>query len=153
RAVVDSNISEYSNTVSMTTDAVPVQSVSSIIEAEYFTQNDGTTPVPSETASGGYYLGSIEKDDSVAYQVNIPSSGTYTVTFRVANNSGSSKNILFKQGGNVSLAVIPSEMDWSWDEESILVNFVSSGEQTIWLEFEGGSGSGEIMRLDWLEIE
>ena len=154
RAVVDGNISEYSNTVSMTTDAVPVQSVSSIIEAEYFTQNDGTTPVADATASGEYYLGSIEKDDSVAYQVDIPSSGTYTVTFRVANSSGGSKIILFKQGGNVSLVDVPlNGADWGWDVESVLVNFTSSGEQTIWLEFEGGSGSGEIMRLDWLEIE
>ncbi|WKN45585.1 fibronectin type III domain-containing protein [Tunicatimonas pelagia] len=153
RAIIDSNLSEYSNTVVVTTDDIPIFEIPGTIEAEDFFQNLGTARVESANASRGYYLGNITKDDSVVYRINVPSAGPYTLDFRASNNSGSDTNITVRHENNPnpSLVSIPNGSDWNeWEDSSTTLN-LSAGTQVIWLKFSGGSS--ELMRIDQIEIE
>lgn len=150
RAVVDGNVSEYSNVVIVTTDDISVQNIPGIVEAEDFSFNDGTVQVQDNNASQGYYLGSIQQGDSVSYQINVPSSGPYTIEFRVANNSGSTTNIIVEYENKQALAFIPDDTDWDWMSVTTNVNFDTGGTKTIWLKFSGGVS--ELMRIDWMDI-
>ncbi|MGB3586516.1 MAG: carbohydrate-binding protein, partial [Tunicatimonas sp.] len=129
--------------------------VPGFIEAENFTQNLGTTSVGSSTASGGYYLGSIQKDDSVVYRINVPSAGSYNLIFRVANNSGNPTTITIRHENNINpvLLFVPVGSDWNdWiDPKPSTTLNLDAGPQNIWLKFSGGSS--ELMRIDWIEIE
>ncbi len=155
RAVIGDNISEYSNVISVVTKEIPLLGVPGFVEGENFTQNLGTAQVESSVASGGYYLGSIQKDDSVVYRINVPSAGSYDLKFRVANNSGSLTTITVRHENNNNplLVFVPDGSDWDdWinPKPSTTLN-LSAGPQNIWLKFSGGND--ELMRIDWIEIE
>jgi len=155
RSVVEGNPSAYSNVVLITTDDVPVQTASGTIEVENYSQNDGVERVYSATASGDYYLGSIHQDNSVTYEVDVPSTGDYSIEFRVSNNNADSKLIAIMVDGSFKRSVsVPSTGGWeNWQTVSVIIPDLISGNNNIQLLFTGGIGDEELLRIDWINIQ
>ncbi|MGD1889432.1 MAG: fibronectin type III domain-containing protein [Cyclobacteriaceae bacterium] len=155
RAVVEGSPSAYSNAISVTTDNVPVQEASGTLEVESYSQSDGVERVYSPTASGDYYLGSINEGNTVNYEVNVSSSGDYEFQFRVSNNNADNKFIVIKDGGAfIRMVTVPPTGGWdNWQTVSVTLTSLSSGYHDIQLEFTGGTGDEELLRIDWINIQ
>ena len=155
RSVVEGSPSAYSNTVSVTTDAVPVQTALGTLEVENYSRSNGVERVYSETASGNYYLGAIHQNNTVNYEVNVPSTDNYKIEFRVSNNNAYNKSIVIKDGGaSIRMVAVPPTGGWNnWQTVSVILTSFSSGYHDIQLEFTGGVGNEELLRLDWINIQ
>jgi phosphodiesterase/alkaline phosphatase D-like protein len=155
RSVVEGNPSSYSNVVLVTTDDIPVQTASGTIEVENYSQSDGVERVYSATASGDYYLGSIHQGNSVTYEVDVPSTGNYSMEFRVSNNNVDSKQIAIIEDGSFKRSVsVPPTGGWeNWQTVSVIVPSLTSGNSNIQLIFNGGIGDEELLRIDWINIQ
>ncbi len=134
------------------------------IEAESYATMSG---VQSETCSeGGSNLGWIDSGDWMVWGVNIPSSGTYTVEYRVASANGGGTLRLEQAGGSPvfgSLA-IPSTGGWqSWTtishnvtltagQQQIAVNAVAGGWNINWLRIKQVTGARMTPNDEFLNI-
>lgn len=114
------------------------------IEAEsYYNMSDVQTQTCSE---GGLNVGWIDDNDWMAFSVNVPSSGNYTVSYRVASpNSGGSLQ-LESYGGGTSYGTvnIPNTGGWqNWTTVSHSV-YLNAGTQN--LAIKAGTGG---WNLNW----
>ena len=130
------------------------------IEAEDYVFQYGTSPEYDKDGSGSTTLGWIGTGDYMEYNVNVPSSGTYAVNFRVASKSAGT-NLDIYQGNSVvgSISTTQANGWYSWYEVSTNVQ-LSSGDQTIkivstkggwnfnWMEFTNGGDSG-VSGVEW----
>ncbi|MGL1886949.1 MAG: cellulase family glycosylhydrolase [Reichenbachiella sp.] len=117
------------------------------IEAESYCEADG---VETETSSeGGENVGFIDTGDWMAYRINVPAAGVYTVSYRVASLTGSGGLNLESKGGAAVYGSIgmPNTGDWqNWQTISHDVT-LPAGEQSIAI-----SATGDGWNLNWLEI-
>lgn len=141
-----------------TTSSSPSTSVRSLvgtIEAEDFDQgangtayrdttagNNGgqyrSTDVDIETCSeGGYNVGWIAAGEWLNYTVTVPSSGTYTLAFRVASPSGGGQlRALFNGADKTGAVAIPATGGWqAWTTVNKTVT-LSAGTQVMRLVFD-----------------
>jgi beta-glucanase (GH16 family) len=117
------------------------------IEAENYAVMQGmATEACSE---GGLNLGWIDANDWVVWDVNLPTSGTYTVEYRVASLNGGGVLQLEKAGGNPvygSLGV-PATGGWqNWTTVSHQVTLPAGQQQIAVKALAGG------WNLNWLKI-
>lgn len=112
------------------------------VEAENYTAMSG---IQTESCSeGGLNVGWIESGDWMDYSVNPTSSGSYTISLRVAS-TGSSGVCQIKKGSTVLATVnIPNTGGWqNWTTVTTTVN-LTAGTQTIRLQ---ATGSG--WNINW----
>jgi beta-glucanase (GH16 family) len=117
------------------------------IEAENYAAMQG---MATESCSeGGLNLGWIDANDWVVWDVNLPTSGTYTVEYRVASLNGGGVLQLEKAGGSPvygSLSV-PSTGGWqNWTTVSHQVTLPAGQQQIAVKALAGG------WNLNWLRI-
>ena len=120
--------------------------ISNVIQAEAFCQQKGIQTENTSDSGGGQNVGYIDNGDYVRYRVNIPSTGTYTVQYRVASivNTG---RIQFKQNGTLSTTAIPNTGNWqAWTTITTEVN-LNSGNRTIELYAQSGRWNINWFRL------
>ena len=116
------------------------------VEAEAFSSMSGIQVEDSQDIDGGQNVGWIDSGDWLSYQVNIPSTGNYTVSYRIASPTSAS---LFLQQGNSSFPplTIPATGDWqNWQTISQDV-LLAAGEQTLTISAAAGGWN-----LNWFEI-
>jgi endoglucanase len=112
------------------------------VQAENYTAMSG---IQTETCSeGGLNVGYIESGDWMDYSVNPTSSGSYTISLRVAS-TGTTGICQIKKGSTVLATVnIPNTGGWqNWTTVSATVN-LTTGTQTIRLQ---ATGSG--WNINW----
>ena len=124
------------------------------IQAESYCDMFGVQVESTSDSGGGQNVGYIDLGDWMAYSVNVPSSGTYTVQYRVASLSGGGKIQIEKQGGGAVYGSInvPNTGGWqTWQTISHTVQ-LSAGQQNIaiaataggfninWVSISGGGG-------------
>ena len=123
-------------------NAAPIQ-----IEAENFAQMSG---VQTESCSeGGQNVGWIEAGDWMVWNVNIPSSGSYNVQYRVASQSGGGSIQFERAGGGLTYGTIgvPSTGGWqNWTTISHNVNLTAGQQQVAIYAPSGG------YNLNWIRI-
>ncbi|MDW5289163.1 carbohydrate-binding protein [Formosa sp. PL04] len=73
-----------------------------IVQAEDFTSKSGLGTETTTDEGGGLNVGKTNVGDYLLYQVNVPTSGVYVVSYRVASRS---------DGGSLSLLVEDTEVD------------------------------------------
>ena len=123
-------------------------SVPSKIEAEDFDSQSGIRTENTSDSGGGTNVGYIDSGDSLSYNINVPSSGEYTVDFRLASRTNGSEFDIYQ--GNSKIGSISSNRTggWqTWETVSTDVN-LSSGDQTLRLV---ATGSG--WNINWLEVK
>lgn len=127
-------------------DDCPVSTLPSI-QAEAFCESDGIQTEPC--VEGGENVGYIDAGDWMGYRVNVPSAGTYTVSYRVASLNGGGELSLEQQGGSpvFGTLAIPSTGGWqNWVTISHQVQ-LSAGDQKIAIAAISGGWN-----INWLEI-
>jgi hypothetical protein len=120
------------------------------IEAESY---DSMSGVGTEAcAEGGQNVGWIDAGDYMNYNVNVQTSGNYTVGFRVASTSAN-RQLQLKKGSTVLATVnMPNTGGWqAWTTVNTTVN-LTTGSQTLqvyavtngwnfnWMNFTSGGG-------------
>lgn len=126
--------------------APAILSVPGKIEAEDFSNMWG---VGGELSSEGTLdVGWINKDDWMEYKVNVASTGTYQVNYRVSVNSGATGGVNFLVDGvSQKITALPSTGGWqNWTTVSDTVN-LSAGVQTIRLK-----ATGKDWNFNWFEL-
>jgi len=119
------------------------------IEAETYSYK--TTNPQSEACSdtnNGLDMGWIGNSDFMNYNVTVPTTGTYTLSYRVASANSTGKVILGKGGTDLTPAIsVPSTGGWqNWTTISTTVN-LSAGAQTFTVYAQTGG-----FNLNWWSI-
>jgi len=122
--------------------------ISTTIQAEDFCAQNGVRLEPTSDTGGGQNVGYIDPNDYMRYRISVPSTGMYTVTYRVASLRSTGR-IQFKSNGNVlSTNDIPNTSAWqSWTSITTDLN-LSAGSQTIELFAVSGP-----FNINWFRID
>ena len=122
---------------------------SQTIQAEAYSNMSGVQLEPTTDTGGGQNVGWIDANDWLAYaNINIPTSGTYRVEYRVASISGSLLS-LDLNGGQIQLGqvAIPATGGWqNWTTVSHNVQ-LSAGTFSVGVYAQQGGWN-----LNWLRI-
>lgn len=103
------------------------------IQAESFCSMSGIQLEPTTDSGGGQNVGYIDLNDWMVYRVNVPSTGNYTFSYRVASLNGGGRIRLEREGGSTVYGTInvPSTGGWqNWQTISHTVQ-LPAGEQNI----------------------
>ena len=119
-----------------------------VIQAEAFAQMDGIQTEATTDSGGGQNVGYIDPGDWMTYAVNVPTTGSYTINYRVASVSGGSFKFEKAGGGETYGQInVPSTGGWqNWQTISHTVN-LSAGQQNVALASLSGAWN-----VNWFEI-
>lgn len=127
-----------------TSDCPPV----GVIQAESYIEMAGVQTENTTDAGGGQNVGYIDPADWMKYSVNLPSTGSYTINYRVASMTGGS--FQFEQAGSgaaFGTINVPATGDWqNWQTISHTVN-LTAGQQNVALASLSGAWN-----INWFEI-
>jgi hypothetical protein len=119
------------------------------IEAENYSAMSGITTETTTDVGGGLNVGYTDAGDYMDYLVTVPSTGTYTIDFRVASDVTTGKIELRNAAGtalaSVSQTVIGGWQGWS--TKTVTAN-LTAGTQTLKLYY---AGSG--LNINWFEVK
>jgi len=114
------------------------------IEAEKFSNSHSASLRRIDATSGNLYLNNFYFKDWATYQIDIPESKEYTITFRIACIDGTTLQILDAAGNLLKSQDMTSTGGLtSWGFKTLNVN-LPAGKQTIQLK-----SLGEGCNLDW----
>jgi hypothetical protein len=107
------------------------------IQAESFAAQFGTQTEACTDLGGGQDVGYVDPNDWLDYPVTIPSSGVYTISFRLACALGTG-SFQLKSGANVLASVtVPNTGGWqNWQTVNVTAN-LTAGAQTLRIAFTG----------------
>ncbi|PPK84558.1 putative secreted protein (Por secretion system target) [Neolewinella xylanilytica] len=122
-------------------------SISGRIQAEDYCAMQGIQTETTSDGGGGTNVGWIDAGDYLDYRLNVPSAGTYTVSYRVAS-TGSAGRVSFRANGNaLATTAIPNTGGWqNWETVTATVD-LSAGDQTVRLYAAGGGWN-----LNWFTL-
>jgi endoglucanase len=119
------------------------------IQAESYCQMSGVQLETTSDAGGGQNVGWIDTGDWMGYRINVPSSGTYTVSYRIASGGTGGSIRLERLGGSAVFGTItvPGTGGWqSWQTISHTVS-LSAGDQEIGIAAAAGG-----FNLNWISV-
>lgn len=121
-----------------------------LIQAENYFSNNGVQTEPTTDTGGGLNVGWIETNDWMAYNnITIPTSGTYTIEYRVASPSGGRLSADLNGGGIVlGELAIPATGGWqTWTTISHNVQ-INAGTYNFGLFAKAGGWN-----INWIRIK
>lgn len=124
--------------------------VPAVIQAEAYCNMSGVQTESTTDAGGGANVGWIDAGDWMSYSVNVPSSGRYRVSYRVAAQQDSGMLRLERAGGFpvYDSLELPVTGGWQqWTEVSHEVT-LAAGEQDLAIAVISGGWN-----LNWIRIE
>lgn len=128
----------------------PPGTINTIIQAEGYSSMSGVQTEPTSDAGGGSNVGWIDAGDWLAFNaISIPSSGNYTVEYRVASLNGGGNLTLDINGGATVLGsmAVPSTGGWqTWTTISHSV-YISSGVHNFGIYASTGGWN-----INWFRI-
>lgn len=120
------------------------------IQAENYAAMSGVQLEATTDGGGGQNVGWIDANDWMAYNsITFPTSGTYTVEYRVASQSGGGRLSLDLNGGAIVLGelAVPSTGGWqNWTTISHTVN-VNAGTYNLGVFAKAGGWN-----INWIRI-
>ncbi len=121
-----------SRSVTVSTEAV-VSILDGIVEAEDYVNQSGVFVQVTDDEGGGQNVGWIDTNDYMEYTLLVPESGNYTLTYRVASESGGGE-IKFYASSLLPLATtaIPATGGWQvWTDVTTESFYLSEGVYTF----------------------
>ncbi|PUA29050.1 MAG: endoglucanase [Cellvibrio sp. 79] len=122
------------------------------LQAEDFSQQQGTQTENTTDTGGGKNVGYIDAGDWLSYAgtpVNIPSSGSYVIEYRVASQNGGG-NLTFEEAGGTpayGTIALPSTGGWqTWTTIKHTIN-LSAGSHKFGIKVNAGGWN-----LNWIRI-
>jgi hypothetical protein len=144
--LVDNGINDYISSVKVRTKSA---AFSTTIQAEHYNTMSGVQTETTTDAGGGLNVGWIDTGDWMSYHsINFPTSGTYTVEYRVASVGGGRLS-LDLNGGAIVLGTltVPATGGWqTWQTISHTVN-VNAGTYNLGVYAQAGGWN-----FNWLRI-
>lgn len=129
-------------------DPTPAQSIT--LQAEDYSYMSGVELESTSDNGGGMNVGWLDAGDWLAYHnVDIPSTGQYQITYRVASMNGGGSLQLEQAGGGAIYGNVnvPSTGGWqNWVDVSHTVS-LNAGEQNIGLGITSGG-----FNINWIKI-
>lgn len=129
---------------------VSTSGFNTLIQAENYFANNGVQTEATTDTGGGQNVGWIDTNDWIAYNnVNIPTSGTYTIEYRVASPSGGRLSADLN-GGAILLGelTIPATGGWqNWTTISHTVN-INAGTYNFGVFAKTGGWN-----INWIRIK
>jgi len=120
------------------------------VEAENYTAMSGIQSQTTTDTGGGLNIGWIENGDWAEYTINIPAAGTYPVDFRVASGSSGGTINMVVGGSTIGSVAVANTGGWqTWKTVSTTAAFNTVGNQTLRLNFVGGTGS--LFNINWFK--
>ncbi len=128
------------------TDATST-SVPATIEAEDYCESDGIET--EDCDEGTDDVGYIDDGDWMAYKIDVPSDGTYTISYRVASESGGGTLQFESQGGETAYGTIEISSTGGWQEWTTVSHEVelSAGVQSVAIAAVSGGWN-----INWFNI-
>jgi endoglucanase len=120
------------------------------IEAENYANMSGIQTEATSDTGGGKNVGWIDAGDWMTYPVNIPTAGSYLVSYRVASLNGGGVISLEKAGGSPVYGTtnVSSTGGWqTWVTITQVVN-LAAGQQTLAISAPSGG-----YNLNWFKID
>ncbi|HTF96446.1 MAG TPA: carbohydrate-binding protein [Cellvibrio sp.] len=120
------------------------------IQAENYCQADGIQTESTSDAGGGQNVGYIDSSDWMTYSINLPATGTYKVSYRVAASAGGGQFKLEKAGGSPVYGSVNVPATGGWQNwQTISHNVVlPAGEQLLAISAITGG-----FNVNWLKVE
>ncbi len=145
-------INDFWVDISVDDDPTPpsVVTIPAKIQAEDWTSMSGVQTQPTSDEGGGLNVGWITQGDWMDYTINVPTSGTYTVDFRLASpNSG--RQLQLREGSTTLATVdIPNTGGWqNWQTVSTTVNLSAGDNKTLRVLASNGDG----WNFNWFEVK
>ena len=101
------------------------------IEAEMFQYHAGMQVETTTDTGGGFNVGHTDNNDWMSYPVNVPTSGAYTVQFRVASANTGGQFAFKKDAAELAVVTVPNTGGWqNWTTVSATVN-LTAGQQNL----------------------
>ncbi len=145
--LVDNGINDYVSSLKV---RARTASFTTTIQAENYTSMSGVQTETTTDAGGGQNVGWIDTGDWMAYaNVNFPTSGAYTVEYRVASGGAGGRLSLDLNGGATVLGTVnvPATGGWqTWTTVSHTVN-VNAGTYNLGVYAQAGGWN-----FNWLRI-
>lgn len=117
------------------------------IEAETYTAMNGVALEATADAGGGQNVGWIDAADWMDYSVNVPTAGTYTISYRVASSPGGGQLILRSGATNLATTNIAATGGWQVWTTLTTTATLSAGQQTLRLYAQTGG-----FNINWFEL-
>jgi hypothetical protein len=122
-------------------------SVPGLIQAEEYSAMDGIEVEDSADEGGGSNIGYIGTGDWVEYMIDVDSTGSYLIEYRVASSGGSSGFEVLVDGLLVDTQSISDTGGWqSWTTTSAVLD-LSAGNQVLRL-----NAIGDSWNLNWINL-
>ncbi|BFM19991.1 carbohydrate-binding protein [Gilvimarinus japonicus] len=118
------------------------------LQAENYTSQQGVELEPTSDSGGGQNVGWIDAGDWLQYDINVPTAGTYAISYRIASPAGG-QLILSQNAQDLTDALtLPATGGWqNWTTVNDEV-YLNSGVQSIALWAETGGWN-----INWLQLE
>ncbi|MEP2276727.1 MAG: carbohydrate-binding protein [Reichenbachiella sp.] len=119
------------------------------IEAEDYFEMYGLQTENTSDTGGGQNVGWIDGGDWAGYEVDIPTTGAYTVSYRVASQNGGGQIQLEQFGGGTVFGSVNVSSTGGWQNWTTISHTVNlqAGVQDLALAFPSGG-----LNLNWIEI-
>jgi hypothetical protein len=135
-------------TVNAATSTVTYTAVPATIQGEAYYKMSGVATETCGDTGGGLDVGQIDPSDWMSYNINVPTAGTYNISFRYASNvTGIAFSV--KNAAGAGLAAIKTSSTGGWQTYTTVSVPITlpAGNQTITI-----SSSGNNWNLNWLQI-
>lgn len=123
-----------------------------VVEAENYIDQSGVQVDATSDVGGGSHIGYINNGDYTVYDIDVATTAKYNVSARVASNTNGGTIVIKSNGSTVGELNVSNTGGWqSWTTVATQVD-LTAGEQTLRLDFVGGSGSlFDINKLEFTE--
>ena len=117
------------------------------IEAEDYNAMNGVLIEPTTDVDGVENVGFIDPSDWMEYNIDVPSAGAYTFTFRVASQPGNASVDVTSNGNALGQFEVGATGGWqSWTDVTLTVD-LPAGAQTIRL-----TSTAAPYNVNWLSV-
>ncbi len=101
------------------------------IEAEMFNYHGGVRMETTSDAGGGFNVGYIDNNDWMSYTINVPTTGTYNLQFRVATAYAGGQFTIRKGSSDLVTVNVPNTGGWqNWVTVNSSV-YLTAGQQDL----------------------
>ncbi len=132
------------------TPTPPPTGINTIIQAENYSTMAGVQTEATTDTGGGINVGWIDAGDWMTFNnINIPSSGNYTVEYRVASLNGGGNLTLDINGGSTTLGSLPVPNTGGWQNWTTISHTVYIDAGTHNFRIAANTGG---WNLNWFRI-
>jgi len=131
-------------------DTANALGISSNIEAENYCAQRGIRLENTSDTGGSQIVAYIQNGDWTEYAVNVPSSGSYTFSARVASATSGGTIEVLSNGASKANLIVNNTGGWqTWQTRTVSVN-LESGRQKLRLNYVGGNGY--LYNVNWFSL-